>query len=521
MTEQVMDAHLASALVGSQPPLPPTQQYIPNTAEYQSPHLESWAMSLLHYEEAFTSYDETGNPITATLEEIVQTAAQWYVRKNNKYYDVDIPGEVLSRDDVERVIIQRLKTAFPGNDLPQDIVRQLLQRLIRDVFVSPRESIPIWSGVRRSAPGNPNKLMFSDHMTATINTWRYPEYRRIGVQDADWGPFEEFLDTMLPNEDEQAMILNWLTWCLQNEHKKPGWAPFLYSSTKGSGKSTLTKICAMLFGEENSSTENNVTKLVARFNAPVLEKKFVICEELQITPGSDKANAVKTFITEQHTMTEHKGHDVQLVEQFCAFMFTTNHIPMWIEQGDRRFFVVEVDHDGHRSGAKANEFGELAKTTLEYLEDPYHLAMLDNAIIRRTLPKDFSAEALDVQGSSTGVMKTIQSASWDLNVEVFEEEVNRMKLVALPASSLTSVSEDFAKVKVNLMKHWLLNMGWSREKVKWAGAGHARVIFLRPGYQIHGGTLYGPGGWSQTLTGGAGFSEYARKDLMDHEEQMV
>ena len=112
--------------------------------------MEAWAISLLQYEEAFTPYDETGNPITATLEEILQTMAQWYVRKNNKYYDVDIPGEELSRDDVERVIIQRLKTAFPGNDLPQDIVRQLLQRLIRDVFVSPRESIPIWSGVRRS-----------------------------------------------------------------------------------------------------------------------------------------------------------------------------------------------------------------------------------------------------------------------------------------------------------------------------------------------------------------------------------
>jgi chorismate mutase len=167
MTEHVIDAHSASALVGSQPPLPPTQKYIPSTAQYQSPHLEAWAMSLLHYEEAFAPYDETGNPITATLEEILQTVAQWYVRKNNKYYDVDIPGEELSRDDVERVIIQRLKTAFPGNDLPQDVVRQLLQRLIRDIFVSPRESIPIWSGVRRSAPGNPNKLMFSDHMTAT------------------------------------------------------------------------------------------------------------------------------------------------------------------------------------------------------------------------------------------------------------------------------------------------------------------------------------------------------------------
>ena len=118
MTEHEIDAHSASALVSLQPPLPPTQTHIPSTAEYQSPHLEAWAMSLLHYEEAFAPYDETGNPITATLEEILQTVAQWYVRKNNKYYDVDIPGEELSRDDVERVIIQRLKTAFPGNDLP-------------------------------------------------------------------------------------------------------------------------------------------------------------------------------------------------------------------------------------------------------------------------------------------------------------------------------------------------------------------------------------------------------------------
>ena len=64
----------------------------------------------------------------------------------------------------------------------------------------------------------------------------------------------------------------------------------------------------------------------------------MICEELQIPPGSDKASAVKTFITERHTMTEHKGHDVQLVEQVCAFMFTTNHTPLWLEQGDRRFY---------------------------------------------------------------------------------------------------------------------------------------------------------------------------------------
>jgi len=489
-----------------------------NRQRAPEPGLSRWAEELGPYEEPFPKYDAHGRVVVASLAEILQTVAQWYVRKNNKYYDVDVPGEVLSRDDVERVIIQRLKVSFPGNKIPQDVVRQILQKLIRDIFVSPRESIPIWSGIRKSIPGNPNKLIFSPHMTATINTWRVPSYRQLGEDSADWGPFEAFLETMFPREEERDMLVNWLAWCLQNEGEKPGWAPFLYSSTKGSGKSTLASICAKLFGVENSSTENNVSKLVSRFNAPVLENKFVICEELQIPPGSDKANAVKTFITERHTMTEHKGHDVQLVEQVCAFMFTTNHIPLWLERGDRRFYVVEIDHDGHRFGPRGDAFAALVAETLEYLEDPRNLAMLYNALMRYRLPKDFSALSLDVQGSSTHVMKTIQSASWDLNVELFEDELNRMELVAIPASALTSLSEALGNPKANVIKHWLLNLNWSRHKVKWGGADYARVIFLRPGYQISGGTLYGPEGWSHTPGGSSAFAEYRRQGLLSEQE---
>ena len=156
--------------------------------------LQNWAEALTPYEDAFPQHDETGAKFVATIEEIIQTIAQWYVRKNNKYYDVDVPGEVLSRDDVERVITQRLRVAFPGNEnLAPDVVRQLLQKVIRDVFVSPRESIPIWSGIRKSFPGNPNKLVFSPHMTATINTWKVPAYRSLGERSADWGPVEAFL----------------------------------------------------------------------------------------------------------------------------------------------------------------------------------------------------------------------------------------------------------------------------------------------------------------------------------------
>lgn len=269
-----------------------------STPDDLDPALDKWAKVFEPYVDVFPVYDKAGNCIVATVSEIVQTVAQWYVRKNNKYYDVDLPGEALSRDDVERVITQRLHSEFPGNDdLVPDVVRQILQKVIRDVFVSPRESIPVWSGIRKSFPGNPNKLIFSKHLTATINTWKSPEYRALQGVEADWGPVEAFLEAMLTREDERDMVVNWLAWCLQNEADKPLWALFLYSQTKGSGKSTLSMIFAHLFGKENSSVENNVSKLVSRFNAPVLDKKFVTCEELNIAPGSPEANAIKTYIT--------------------------------------------------------------------------------------------------------------------------------------------------------------------------------------------------------------------------------
>ena len=145
---------------------------------------------------------------------------------------------MFSRDDIERIIIQRLKAEFPGNDLSDDVVRQLLQVLIKDIFVNPTTSIPIWSGSRQSMPGNPNRLVF-ERMAATINTWKKPDYRSLGVSEADWGPVKEYLEWTFPREAEREMLVNWLAWCLQNEGDKPGWAPFLYSSTKGVGQKHL------------------------------------------------------------------------------------------------------------------------------------------------------------------------------------------------------------------------------------------------------------------------------------------
>jgi hypothetical protein len=87
---------------------------------------------------------------------------------------------------------------------------------------------------------------------------------------------------MFLRQAEREMILNWLAWNLQNEDDKPTWAPFLYSRTKGSGKSAFCHLVSVLFGQENSVTQNNVDQLTSRFNMTALHSKLVISEELQL-----------------------------------------------------------------------------------------------------------------------------------------------------------------------------------------------------------------------------------------------
>jgi len=454
----------------------------------------AWNENLAQHVEKFSYLDENGNPVEAPLEFIVTSVAQWYVRKDGKYFDVEEPGPMFSRDDVERIIVQRLKEEFPGNDLSDDLVRQILQVLIKDIFVDPRTSIPIWSGLRQSLPGNPNRLVF-ERMAATINTWREPGYRRLGVQEAEWGPVDEYLEWTFPRQAERKMLINWLAWCLQNEADKPGWAPFLFSSTKGSGKSTFAQVAKLLFGVKNTGTENNVNKLVSRFNAPVLEKKLVICEELHIPPGSDKANAIKTFITEKNALTENKFQSVQEVEQVCAFIFITNHKPIWLEADDRRFYVVEVDHDGHRWGPRGTEYAALVVRMLEYLEKLENVAKLYNALMQHKLPEKFSVKTLDVRQHATEVMRSIRDASSDLNESAVSEWLNREKIVAIGLTTLGEEVRNLGGLKLNAMKYILAELGWESRKAKWGGKDYQRKIWTRAGYYLEGGQIKASDGW--------------------------
>ena len=293
-----------------------------------------------------------------SVEELTKAVCTWYVRRDSKFYAVDRLNTKLSRDDVERACVTRFADEFPDADLSAEVIKEVFHRAIVLKHSVADQSIPTWNGAVRCDPSAPGKLIWENGMV-TVNTWSKPAYRTREDIEPAMGIAGEFFDKMFTRDAEKEKFLDWLTWCLRNEGDKPTWAPFLYSESKGSGKSTLCQLVARLFGEENTITQNNVDKLVHRFNGPVLTSKLVISEELHLTPDSPQGNALKTYITEKEVTVELKGQEAERARQCCCFLFTTNHLPLWIEENDRRYYLIEIDHDGHASGPRAEEFSRL------------------------------------------------------------------------------------------------------------------------------------------------------------------
>jgi hypothetical protein len=430
---------------------------------------------------------------------LTRAISSWYVRRDSKFYDVDHPTVKLSKDDVQRSCLVRFSDDFPGIDYSNRLLlKQVFYRAIDQKHAVEGESIPVWDGSTVCSPGDANRLV-RHRGVVTLNGWKEPSYRRLTEVEPEWGVAADLFEAVMPRDRERAKFLDWLAWSLQNEADKPAWAPFLYSETKGSGKSTLCQLVARLFGDDNTAVQNNVDKLTSRFNSPVLTKKLVICEEVNLRPDSSQGNALKTFITEDRVLTERKGVDAEPVRQRCCFLFTSNHLPLWIEAEDRRYYLIDIDHDGHATGPRAADFAELVGRVRAAMDDEAFLAGLYRALMDRRLSNDFSAKTLNVIADATSLAQRVHGASELATVTLMKEHLAETRQHAVPEADVARIIAEELKGNVNQSKHLMTKLGWSKVQAKWGGKDYSRALWIDRGYWVDRGTLRGPDGYSQPL----------------------
>jgi len=442
----------------------------------------------------------SGTDSTKHIQHLAKVYGNQIVRRDNKFYDMDHLGVPLSRNDVEMMILNRIREEHPGIPLSNELLKGLFKLLIEQRHTDVDRAFQVWNGTSVSEPGNLNRLIMS-RGAATANVWSEPAYRSLKVNSADFGVIADFLRAFFQRKEDRNQFLNWLAWCLQNEGDKPAWAPFLYSRGKGTGKSTTCRILSELFGTQNTAVQNNISKLTQQFNATVLTSKLVVCEETQIKPGSAQANAIKTFITDPYVLVERKGLEAERAKQSSCFVFTSNFAPTWMEEGERRYFVMDVDHAGRSGGPQADEFSELVGHVHLFLDDPASVGRLYNALLQWRIPATFSAKSLNIAEVSTPIMQRLQQTSRQTIVDQLEELLNERGLVVLPEADVVEFVRKNLNANMNQTKHLMDDLEWQKAKVKWGGKDFARAIWVRPGFMVDRGKIYGPDFETERVSG--------------------
>ncbi|SFO41368.1 hypothetical protein SAMN04487859_1461, partial [Roseovarius lutimaris] len=405
--------------------------------------------------------------------ELSRAIASWYVRKDNKYYRVDAPGVAISQPDVKQASFARIRREFPHIELDIDLLRAAFKVAFGLYPEDTSEAISPWSGRLVSRPGDSRRIMLEDGF-ATINLWRPPVYRDRRGNAADWGATGELLEWLIPDESTRRHVTDWIAWNLQNEADRPTWSLFLHSKAKGTGKSLLCQVLEALFGAANTTSQNGITKLTGRFNTTVLLSKLVVCEEVKLKQGSSAANDLKTFISEPRVLVEQKGQEAYQTDQHCCFVFTSNHLPLWLEADDRRYFIVDVEHEGHASGPRTEAFQQVVRRVQEQINDPVALGALYNALIHHEVAEGFNAKSLNTTTHATPVMRFIQDSSRQVSTERLEEYLNGRDQNFITQSDLVHYVQSTMHANTETIRHKMLELGWHKVSVKWGGVDYAR-----------------------------------------------
>ncbi|WP_391480687.1 primase-helicase family protein [Nereida sp. NH-UV-3] len=428
-------------------------------------------------QDVFIPVDDQGNEIIPSDIDVLKHLSAQFVRREMVFFELDKLDKPITRADLAIVVYTRVRAKYPNFEIGTEKLKSLMDALTNNPTADPGLTIPVWNGRVAAMPGNTARLKFDGGMYA-VNAWTQPAFRSLHNVEPDLEVFDRFLSFIFKNSSEKEVFLDWLSWCLQNEADKPSWAIFLFSERHGTGKSTLASIVKKLFGEDNSSEQQGIKPIISRFNKPVLLKKLIYAEEVKVAQNSDDGNRLKTLISERQTMAESKGKDIEPIDHRCCFILTTNHKPIWLEAGDRRFYIIHVDHQGYAAGgSEYDTFIKLVTEVQETYASELGIAKLYRALMQRQQAAVFNPYSLNVNELATEVMQEINVLAPDVVEELLAEFLQEHQIRFVPVRYANKLLSYFAHRNPNAAKYSFDRLGWKKKKFAWGGQGSAHAFY--------------------------------------------
>jgi hypothetical protein len=166
-------------------------------------------------------------------------------------------------------------------------------------------------------------------------------------------------------------------------------------------------------------------------------------------------------------MVEAKFMPAYVEKIFCAFIMTTNHLPLWLEEADRRFFLLNFDHEGYNNGGSDFEnFTRLVERVVTQTNSSAGVKGLYDELMARDLA-GFSAHSLDVRKHSTAIMVQLRVLSPDVVTQMVEQELAERGIVFVPVAFAGKIEALYAQRNANSQTYLFTELGWDKGKFAW------------------------------------------------------
>ena len=162
-------------------------------------------------------------------------------------------------------------------------------------------------------------------------------------------PLLDFIMLVWCNNEERLYnyFMKWLAFIIQNPCEKSGVA-IVGLSIEGTGKNTLSDFLAeYIFGKKKSLPNiNSIEKLVGEKNNQLINKRFVVVNEMASTKEEFRSNfdKMKSIITDKTLNIRPLYQEPFDIQQYIELMmFSNNFDSIILSKNDRRYFILKIN----------------------------------------------------------------------------------------------------------------------------------------------------------------------------------
>jgi len=166
---------------------------------------------------------------------------------------------------------------------------------------------------------------------------------RLGPGDGDDGPWVEFLEHLIPDPDERAMVVRWLATLIARPGVRLRFGLLLISTTQGVGKNTLAHILRRIIGSENISFPSEKSVVDSQFNGWLARKRLIFIAEIYSGHSRKAYDNLKSVMADDYIEVNTKNVPQYTLMNWATVIACSNsEAALHLDDEDRRWLVPTV-----------------------------------------------------------------------------------------------------------------------------------------------------------------------------------